>query len=447
MVFDMEIPSNARKIIAGLQENGYEAYAVGGCVRDSLLGKQPDDWDICTNALPEQTIACFPEYTIIETGLQHGTVTVIIERQPFEVTTFRQDGAYTDHRRPDSVHFVSSLRDDLSRRDFSINAMAYSPDEGLVDYFGGMHDLNEGTIRCVGEPDRRFNEDALRIMRALRFASVFQFEIEKETADSIHANCGTLEKIAAERLQIELLKLLKGPGAADMLENYPDVFQVFIPELKQLMGFEQHSPYHIFDVWRHTVEAIRSAPEDPVLRLALLLHDIAKPDCLTRDEDGIGHFYRHAQIGAERASQILHRLKFDNNTIRTVKDLVAYHDAQINPNTRNVKRWLNKIGERTFRQLLSIKRADIMAQSETYRDSRLDVLADITLCLHTVIEEQQCFSLKDLAVDGRDLIAAGITQGKQIGSALNWLLNLVLEEEAPNQKDILIRKLLLHLER
>lgn len=446
MQVQISIPKQAAAIVDTLKKNGYEAYVVGGCVRDSLLGRVPEDWDICTSATPEQTIASFPGFNIIETGLQHGTVTVVVEHKPYEVTTYRVDGGYTDHRRPDSVEFVSRLEDDLARRDFTINAMAYNHDAGLVDCFGGVKDLNDGIVRCVGEANRRFDEDALRIMRALRFASAFEFSIDCQTAKSVHKNKDTLSGIAAERIQVELMKLLRGNGAAGILDEYSDVFAVIIPELSPLFGFEQKNGYHNLDVWQHTVEAVRSSPCDAVLRLALLLHDIAKPSCFFLDDNAVGHFYGHEHQGAEMAAKILRRLKFDNDTIKRVKCLIEHHDAQITAQSKSVKRWLNKIGENSFRQLLYMRRADIMAQAPQYQKTRLEALDSVENCLNEVIKQQQCFCLKDLAVNGNDMIKIGITNGRQIGATLKWLLRCVINDELPNERSPLIESALQYRE-
>jgi tRNA nucleotidyltransferase (CCA-adding enzyme) len=432
-VVKLKLPEAARYIINILEANGYEAYAVGGCVRDSLLGKQPKDWDICTSALPEQTMECFKQHHIIETGLQHGTITLMLSHQPYEITTYRIDGVYSDNRRPDTVAFTGSLKDDLSRRDFTINAMAYNPKSGVADYFGGQKDLQSGIIRCVGEADKRFGEDALRIMRALRFASVLGFSIEEDTSCSIFRNMKLLQNIAVERIASELTKLITGGGAFDILVKYTDIIAEFIPEISPMAGFEQNNPHHCNDVLRHTLKSVAYAPSDIVLRLIMLFHDIGKPKCYTEDE-GIGHFYGHPQISSDMARGILGRLKFDNNTIDRVTMLILYHDADLQPRRKHIKRWLHKMGEDMFRQLVEVKRADAKAQAAAFRQMKLVVLDEVSVILDEIIAQQQCFSLKDLAVNGRDLLEAGVPQGVQVGVILNRLMDMVIEEQIPNDR-------------
>jgi tRNA nucleotidyltransferase (CCA-adding enzyme) len=427
-----------RKIIGLLAQNGYDGYAVGGCVRDSLLGKAPHDWDICTPATPEEMLRVFEGLRVIETGIKHGTLTVLLDGEAFEVTTYRVDGEYLDNRRPSSVRFVGSLIEDLSRRDFTVNAMAYNEQAGLVDPFSGADDLKAGLIRCVGNPDDRFGEDALRILRALRFASVFGFALEPETSDSIHRNKQLLRNISAERISIELGKLLCGVGAGDILRRYADVIAVFIPEITPMLGFEQYNPYHSFDVWEHTVKSITKAPEDLTLRLVMLLHDIAKPRSFTRDESGRGHFHGHPAQSAELAEQILKRLKFDNQTIEKVKTLVYWHDVRLEVSPRAVKRLLNKIGPEHFKALLLIKLADYGAQNPDYFTLRAQQLDQLRGILETVLKERQCFSMKDLAVTGSDLLALGIPQGGQLGEVLKTLLDMVINDEATNSREELL---------
>ncbi|MEG0900144.1 MAG: HD domain-containing protein [Oscillospiraceae bacterium] len=437
---NINIPNSVSSIISSLEKNGFEAYIVGGCVRDSLLGLEPNDWDICTNAKPEQVKLCFSDNVkIIETGIKHGTVTVIIEHQPYEVTTYRVDGDYSDNRHPNEVKFVSNIKEDLSRRDFTINAMAYSSSTGLIDYFNGRNDLDKKLISCVGNSDKRFVEDALRIMRALRFASTYGFVIANSTQISLKQNKELLTNISAERINIELCKLLCGKGAEYILSNYAEILCVFIPEIKDIINFQQHNPYHNLDVWQHTIKSIVSIPQEVVLRLTMLFHDIGKPLSYKSDEQGIGHFYCHAQYSSDIATKILKRLKFDNDTILQVNKLILYHDADIQPQNSHIKHWLNKIGEQSLRQLIQVKQADIMAQNIEYRDSRLAKLKEVTNCIDYVIEQQQCFSLNDLAVNGNDLIDAGVPQGLQIGIILNKLMDKVIDEQVVNEKSELLK--------
>ena len=434
----IDLPSSVQKIINVLQSNGYEAYVVGGCVRDSLLGKAPHDWDITTNALPDQTMKCFDDYKIIETGLKHGTVTVMIGNEPFEITTYRIDGEYSDNRHPDTVKFVSNLKEDLSRRDFTINAMAYNPSDGLIDYFNGQIDLQSKAIRCVGNPNTRFQEDALRIMRAIRFASVYGFCIQTATAQAINDNKELLDNIAMERINVELSKMICGKGAKRMLLQFSNIISLIIPEFKDCLKFNQNNPYHYLNVWEHTVESINQAPSNNVLRLTMLFHDIGKPLCYSEDENHIGHFYGHPQISSDIAVEVLKRLRYDNYTLMRVRDLISYHDADILPKNKSVKRWLNKIEEETFRQLLDVKRADIKAQVEEYKDDRLKVLDDVENCLNQVLEQRQCFCIKDLMVNGHDLMSLGIPEGQKIGITLHNLMDMVINDEIENDKEKLL---------
>lgn len=434
----INIPQSASKIISILEQNGYEAFVVGGCVRDSIMGNNPHDWDICTSALPDQIIQCFDEFHIIETGLQHGTITIMINHEAYEVTTFRIDGEYLDNRHPEQVKFVSSLKDDLSRRDFTINAIAYSHSTGIMDYYDGLSDINKQLIRCVGYPDERFNEDALRIMRALRFASVLKFSIADSVNLSIHKNKELLKKISVERINSELCKLLLGSGVEAIFSNYKDIISVIIPEICPMFGFNQNTPYHYLDVWNHTIQTVTHAPQDIVIRLTMFFHDIAKPMCYTQDESGIGHFYGHPKHSADMAFKIMKRLKFNNEILYRVKDLIFYHDVNLLPRNKHVKRWLNKIGEEKLRQLLQVKRADTMGQTKRIIAERLRQLDAVENCINNIIEQCQCFSLKDLAVNGNDLITAGVPKGVQVGITLNKLMYMVIDEQIENNKTKLL---------
>jgi len=434
----INIPVDVEKIINRLEERGFEAYAVGGCIRDSLMDSKPNDWDICTSAQPEQVINCFEDYHVIETGVKHGTVTVRLNGQSYEITTYRIDGEYLDNRRPENVQFVNSIQEDLARRDFTMNAMAYNSGKGLVDYYKGCNDLKDGIIRCVGKADERFKEDALRIIRALRFASVFGFTIEKETSESIHHNKNLIKNIAKERINVELCKLLSGKGVKEILKNYSDILSVMIPEIKPMIGFQQNNPHHKYDVWEHTIAAVENSVSEPIIRLAVLLHDIGKPECYTCDGRGIGHFYSHGEFGAKIAEKILRDLKFDNQTISDVCQLIKYHDADISENSKFIKKWLNKIGIVQFERLLLVKQADVMGQSDYLKEKKLKTLANIQSTMSKILEEKQCFTLKQLAVNGNDLIKIGIHDGKIIGEILNWLLEQVMENQLENKKDTLI---------
>ena len=367
----INLPDGASAILMALQSHGFDAYMVGGCVRDSLLGKEPKDWDICTSALPSQVEEIFSGFRVLETGIEHGTVTVLMDDGQYEVTTFRTDGAYSDFRRPDSVSFVSDIKEDLARRDFTVNAMAYNQ-QGLLDLYGGRDDIQNKVISCVGNADERFGEDALRMMRALRFAAVYGFTIAPETARSIHRNKDLLNHIAVERINVELCKLLLGSYSLQILLDYSDVMSVIIPEFKPCVGFDQNNRYHQYTVYDHMMYAVsRCKSNDLSVRLALFLHDIGKPLCYTEDENG-GHFHGHAVPSHEIAKTVLDRLKFDNKTKNEVLELVLYHDSVIEPTAKTVRRWLNKIGEERFRQLLFLREADILAHAEGTQESRLE---------------------------------------------------------------------------
>ncbi|MDR3294977.1 MAG: HD domain-containing protein [Clostridiales Family XIII bacterium] len=432
------LPAEAEKIIRILEENGFETCVVGGCVRDSLLGLTPADWDICTAATPDEAAACLAGYRILETGLRFGAVTVVTEDGNFDVATYRFDGAYSDCRRPDQVKFVKSLREDLARRDFTVNAMAYRPDAGLIDYFGGREDLEAKRIRAVGEADLRFREDALRMMRALRFAARLNFSIDPATRDSLHKNKKQLLAIAPERVSAELGKLLTGAGATAALREFADVIAVVLPEIAPMCAFPQANPYHYLDVWEHTLHAVEAAPADLTLRLALLLHDIGKPGSHCVGKDGFDHFYGHPARGAEMTERILRRLRFPNDLTADVKELVYFHDSELAPDISKVKRRLNRLGETQFRRLLEVRRADALAQSARTRKKRMRQLAEIPFVLERIFLENQCFSLRDLAVSGRDLIAAGMPEGRGIGQTLDRLLDLVIEGELENEHAVLM---------
>ena len=437
----IEMPDKVRHIIDTLQEAGFEAYVVGGCVRDYIMGREPQDWDIATSAMPWQVKAFFP-YTI-DTGIQHGTVTVMLDGDGYEVTTFREDGEYEDGRHPREVFFLGSLRGDLYRRDFTINAMAYNDKKGLVDYFGGMQDLKIRMIRCVGRPEDRFEEDALRILRAIRFAAQLTCHIDSGTMRGMRRMALNLRKISAERIQAELMKILLSPHPDYLRGAYSmGITEVVLPELDRAMEIRQNHLHHIYTVGEHILHSLKYVEPDRVLRLTMLLHDIGKPDALTIDEEGITHFYGHAKIGAELAEEILRRLKFDNDTIRVVCRLVRYHDYgnDVEPRERIVRRAMNEIGEELMPLLFQVKRADICAQSNYRRKEKLETLKEWERLYAEIKNEQQCVSLKDLAVTGSDLIAAGMKQGKALGNVLQRLLELVLDDPSCNTREKLLEE-------
>ena len=433
-----DIPAGARQILQALAGAGYEVHLVGGCVRDLLRGVPPHDWDICTSARPDQTRRCFAGRCIAGTGLKHGTVTVLEGDEPYEVTTYRTEGPYSDSRRPDHVCFVSDLREDLARRDFTINAMAMDLDGDLHDPFGGRDDLRAGLIRCVGEPALRFQEDGLRVMRALRFGAVLGYTIEEKTAQAIHKNRAMLNRVAAERINAELCQLLTGQNAGHILRAYPDVFCQFWPQLEPLTTLEQHTPWHCWDGWEHTIRALEATPATVPLRLAMLLHDAGKPGCKSTDAGGIDHFYGHPSLSARLADEMLWALKFDNRTRERVVTLVKYHGVQIPCQDRAIRKWLNRLGVEAFFQLLEVKRADNMGQAFQLAKDRLAELDQIRAAAEALITQGECFSLKDLAINGRDVIAAGTAQGPEVGRTLNGLLEQVLSGQIPNERRVLL---------
>lgn len=435
----IKLPDEAVKAISMLNSASYEAFAVGGSVRNSLMGLEISDTDITTSALPHQTREVFKNYIAIETGIQHGTVTVIVDSVPIEITTYRTETAYTDGRHPDSVAFTASLKEDCARRDFTINAICYSPQTGIVDYYGGCEDIQNRLIRCVGNPQSRFKEDALRILRAVRFAAVLGFEIEQNTKQAIFENCHLLKNISAERIYTELTKLLCGENVKKVLLEYTDVLAVFMPEILPLKDFDQKNHHHIYDVLTHTAVAVESCPAIPQLRLAALLHDFGKPATFTVDEKGVGHFYGHGEVSYEMAKTILKRLKVSNRDYSLVSTLVKHHDTAVAPNEKAVRKALNKYGESTLRLLLLLKRADNMGQNlrQFNRKEEYDALEQV---INLVVEKQQCFSLKQLAVNGHDLAAVGIPPSKLTGRVLNHLLEKVINGEIPNEKAPLLEE-------
>ena len=436
----MELPREVSDLIDRLEQAGYSAYAVGGCVRDTLLSLRPHDWDLCTSARPEEMQAVFRGERLAETGLKHGTLTVVIDHHPYEITTFRTDGTYTDHRHPDSVTFVEDVSGDLARRDFTVNAMAYSPRTGLVDLFGGRRDLENRVIRCVGTPADRFREDALRILRALRFASVYDFTLEAETDKALRLLAPTLKTVAAERIQAELLKLLCGPGAGRILRAYPDVLTVIIPEIGPMVGYDQRNHHHHFDLWEHTVQAVENMPAEPDLRLTMLLHDTGKPAVCTVDDRGEAHYRGHQAASAVIAERVTDDLRCDRKTRDRVIRLVRYHDIPLRTDSGAVNldrsfllRRLNRFGEEDFRALILIHRADRIATGHSPREREDRRMAERIAALDALLAEKPCFTLKDLAVNGNDLQAMGL-KGPAVGDALKQLLEAVMDGKVPNEK-------------
>ena len=438
----MNIPQGPDEILNRLTAAGFQAYAVGGCVRDSLLGTVPGDWDICTSALPEETEACFSDLRVVETGLKHGTVTVIFQGVPYEITTFRSDGNYLDHRRPQQVNFVRTLKEDLLRRDFTINAMAVGLDEEIQDPFGGRQDLTDGIIRCVGDPDTRFTEDALRILRGLRFASRLGFSIAPETAAAMERNKNLLSYVSGERIYKELTGILIGTYAQSVLEQYGGVLAAVLPEIQPSMGFLQRNPFHNRDVWQHTLEALGKSRPDPIVRWALLFHDLGKPDCFTLDDRGIGHFYGHPQRSMELAKQILDRFHGDKKTRDTICLLVRDHDREAPATIKNARRWIARYGRDNVRLLLEVKRCDCLAHVDTPKTrARYNNLMEMTRLIRECLETERCFSVRDLPVKGGDVMTLGVPAGPQVGRILEGLLDDVLDGACPPEREALLERL------
>lgn len=432
----LNIPSKAKTIITLLENAGFEAFCVGGAVRDSIMGLNPTDWDITTSASPEDTVIVFKDYKTVDTGLKHGTLTVVIDKTPFEVTTYRVDGDYNDNRHPENVHFTKELSDDLSRRDFTVNALAYNDKTGLVDLYGGQEDIYNSIIKTVGNPSARFQEDGLRIMRALRFASVLGFTIESETAKAIHDNKDLLKNISAERLAVELSKLVCGKNAFNILTEYWDVLSVFIPEIKSAVGFKQYGKKHAYDVWEHICHTVDTIPQDKILRLTMLLHDLGKIPTHKLDENGNSTFKNHATIGGDMAREILTRLRFDKKTINKVSFLVANHDFEPPLTKIALKKHLKNKTVDDIKTLLTIKKSDRGALSESYRD----ISKESEQCLKWLDEiekNNECCKIAQLAITGDDLKKKGL-KGEDIGKALDTLLDAVIEGKLQNKKEDLL---------
>ena len=437
----INMPQAVKEIIATLQQNHYEAYAVGGCVRDSILGREPNDWDITTSASPEEVKALFRR--TIDTGIEHGTVTIMIDKVGYEVTTYRIDGKYEDGRHPTEVTFTRNLKEDLLRRDFTINAMAYNDTDGLVDIFGGLEDIERKVIRCVGDPRARFTEDALRLMRAVRFAAQLGYTIEEETREAMKEIAGNLKKISAERIQVELVKTLVSPNPFMMKEAYElGLTKYFMPEFDLAMETKQHNRHHMYTVGEHSLVATGHIRADKVLRLTMLMHDFGKPLCITTDEEGIDHYYGHPAKSEEMAEEILHRLKFDNDTIRKVCILIRHHDERIVPGLKYMRRAMARIGEEAFPELFEVQEADISAQSNYKRDTKLANLEANRKDYEEICAKKQCVSKAALAVTGKDLIACGMKPGKEIGAVLDAMLQDVIESPEHNEKEYLLKKFL-----
>ena len=435
----MILSRGAQTLLIQLNQAGYEAYVVGGCVRDMLMGVTPHDYDITTSATPDEVKFVFSGFRVIETGLKHGTLTVLVDGEPFEITTYRLESTYSDNRHPDGVVFTRSLTEDLARRDFTVNAIAYNPKEGIVDPFGGQMDIKNKILRCVGVPYERFSEDALRILRLVRFASTLGFTIDNETKDAAFQLKDNLRFVSAERIQNELCKLLCGKSAGDVITEFCEILAVFMPEFLAMKNFDQKNPHHIYDVLTHTAKTVDGVAFEKTLRLAALLHDIGKPSVFSIDDNGIGHFYNHASVGFQIADEILTGLNFDNSTKNTVVRLVKWHDIQIDATETAVKRALGKMTPEFFFLLLALKRADNLAQNPLYHDrqayyNQLETLAQ------EILARQECLTIKELAINGSDLLRLGVPQGRMIGNLLHTLLQEVLNNQIPNEKNVLLER-------
>ncbi|MBP3818865.1 MAG: CCA tRNA nucleotidyltransferase [Butyrivibrio sp.] len=432
----IKLPDNVKMILDRLHEAGFEAYAVGGCVRDSILGREPGDWDITTNALPQDTKKLFKR--TIDTGIEHGTVTIMVGKEGYEVTTYRIDGKYEDSRHPSEVTFTKNLTEDMKRRDFTINAMAYNDEEGIIDRFGGIEDIEKGLIRCVGNPKERFSEDALRIMRAVRFAAQLNYSIEDETKNAISELADTLKNISAERIQTELVKLLLSDHPERLMTAYElGITKVILPEFDRCMETPQNNPHHMYNVGEHIMKSVQNVRADRILRLTMLMHDMGKPVTMSIDSNGISHFKGHAEVGVSMAKEIFKRLKFDRDTMDRTCNLIRYHDDRFPATPRNVRRAMNRIGD-DFPRFIEVRYADTLAQSEFYREEKLKLIDDTNSIYKEILEKKEPIYIKDLAVNGKDLMGAGVSQGKAIGTVLKAMLEDVLDNPEHNSKDYLL---------
>ncbi|MGN1478703.1 MAG: CCA tRNA nucleotidyltransferase [Acutalibacteraceae bacterium] len=431
------MPRYVSQAINLLKNAGFSAYAVGGCVRDTFLKKTPYDWDITTSARPDEMKTVFKDFKYFDAGIKHGTLSVVTDGHILEITTMRVDGGYSDGRHPDSVSFTADIETDLSRRDFTVNAMAYSPYDGFADPFGGREDLKNRIIRCVGEPDRRFNEDALRIIRGLRFASVLGFEIEKNTAESIIKNRALLGGIAKERIRVELLKLLCGKDVRRILMDFAPVFFEIIPELEPMYKFPQNTPYHIYDVWEHTAAAVEAVECDPIFRMTMLLHDLGKPEKLTVDPDGTAHFKKHQEVSYQKSLIILNRLRFSRLEQEEISALIRYHDLRPKGDKTEIKLIASEITPQLFKRLFPIFRADAMAQNPVNLPQKLKELDKSEKELDNAVQNGECMSIGELLINGDNLKNIGFC-GKEIGEMLSLLLKKVIVGEVENKKDKLL---------
>lgn len=431
------IPGEIHYVIEQLNKNGFEAYLVGGCVRDSILGRAPNDWDVTTSALPEQIKQVF--YRTFDTGIKHGTVSVLIAQSIVEVTTFRIDGDYLDNRRPESVSFTTSLKEDCERRDFTINALAYHPKKGVLDYFGGLEDLKDKKIRAVGNAAKRFEEDALRILRAIRFSAQLGFDIEDSTYKQIAEHAQLITNISTERIREELNKLLTSDNADKFSLLYKaGILKYIMPEIESCFTTKQNHPYHVYTVAEHSLEALKNIEPNAILRWTLLLHDCGKPATKTTDEKGIDHFYGHQKVSAQLASNIMNRLKFDNKSIAAVIRLITYHDIDIDESEKAVRRAVNKVGVEYFEDLLKVQKADKSAQNPKFLEDSMSKILAVEKIYKKILTSKQCLTIADLAINGNDLIAMGLKPGKEFYELFRFLLDCVLDDPTLNERDALL---------
>ncbi len=439
-LWSISVPAQISRVIQRLEENGFETWCVGGCVRDSLLGDQPNDWDLTTAALPWEIKDCFKELCTVDTGICHGTVTLLLPEGPAEVTTFRIDGGYRDHRRPDRVRFSTDLKEDLSRRDFTINAMAYEEKRGLADPFHGREDLENKLLRCVGDARQRFSEDALRILRALRFASRLGFSIEEKTRQAAFAERGRLNVLSKERIFSELKGLLCGASATRVLRENREILAEILPELAPMFSCKQENAYHCFTVWEHTLHVLDASPGEFTVRMAALLHDCGKPACKTVGEDGVAHFYGHSKESEKQAAEILKRLRCPKKESAQICELIRFHGQELPFTFGRVKKLLNRLGEVQLSRLFSLLRADLSGQPSFLWEERSQWILEGERMAKEILEKRECFSFKELAVNGNDLLALGFPQDESLGRALSKLLDAVQEGELANEKEVLSAK-------
>lgn len=437
---NFSIDKRVIKAINILESGSFTAFCVGGCVRDLIMKNPPHDWDVTTSAMPLEIKECFKDFRTIDTGINHGTVTVIIDDLPIEITTFRIDGEYHDNRHPENVTFTSNIEDDLARRDFTINSIAYNPKHGIIDPFGGMNDIDNRIIRCVNDPNLRFKEDSLRILRCLRFASTLGFKIEENTLTAAKSNREMLKKISLERIQAELSKLICGKNAINVLRDSTEILFTILPELSPMKGCKQETKYHVFDVWEHTLHAMEGSAQRLNVRLALLFHDCGKPKMKTYGEDGTAHFYRHEKESAIIAQSVLERLRYPKRTVELIYQLIKLHGEHLPISEKRIKRILNKIGEDAFWDLIEVMTGDTLAHAPEFVPERLEKVKKSKELAKSIILENSCIKLKDLAINGKDLMEIGFPEGKSIGRVLDNLFNLVLDGKLQNERDILLKE-------